>query len=181
MRCNAKQLRSYIETVISDACKSENRPNDVTFDAFLIDHKALLLLLNCKYLRVRRKVYYRIINNLNKRFGLTVVETEDMPTLEGADYYTTSYADAGYTVADIKVGKQHYFISASCGGSAVEKVHELLRDGDSGKCEEFQDAMKSVGGKQFYHDNLDTAFGQYCSDYARVFGKEVPIVSVQKV
>ena len=181
MRCNAKQLRSYIETVISDACKSENRPNDVTFDAFLIDHKALLLLLDCKYLRVRRKIYYRIINNLNKRFGLTVVETEDMPTLEGADYYTTSSADAGYTVADIKVGKQHYFISASCRGSAVEKVHELLRDGDSGKCGEFQDAMKSVGGKQFYHDNLDTAFGQYCSDYAKVFGKEVPIVSVQKV
>lgn len=181
-KCNIKKLRSYIEKVIADACKSENRPNDVTFDAFIIDNTALLLILHCKYLRVQRRVYYRILNNVPKHFGLSIVDVYGLVDVDNPDYVVSDYyVEAGYTVADIKVGKKHYFPWASCRGSAVEKVHESLRDGDFDKHREFLDAMESVGGKQFYYDNLDTAFELYKADYKRAFGTEPSTVSVQRV
>lgn len=175
-------LRGYIEKVIADACKSENRPNDVTFDAFIIDNTALLLILHCKYLRVQRRVYYRILNNVPKHFGLSIVDVHGLVDVDNPDYVVSDYyVEAGYTVADIKVGKKHYFPWASCIGSAAEKIHESLRDGDSDKHAEFLDAMKSVGGSQFYYDDLDTAFERYRTDYKKAFGKDAPTVGVVRV
>lgn len=80
---NIKRLRSYIEKAIADACKSENRPNDVTFDAFIIDNAALLLILHCKYQRVQRRVYYRILNNVTKHFGLSIVGVPGLVDVRG--------------------------------------------------------------------------------------------------
>ena len=175
-------LRGYIEKVIADACKSENRPNDVTFDAFIIDNTALLLILHCKYLRVQRRVYYRILNNVPKHFRLSIVDAYGLVDVDNPDYVVSDYyVEAGYTVADIKVGKKHYFPWASCRGSAVDRVHESLRDGDFDKCVEFREAMKSVGGSQFYYDDLNSAYERYKADYKRAFGKEPISVSVQRI
>ena len=63
----------------------------------------------------------------------------------------------------------------------VEKVHESLRDGDLDKHREFLDAMRSVGGSQFYYDDLDSAYERYKADYKRAFGKAPIFVSVQRV
>ena len=129
---NIKRLRSYIEKAIADACKSENRPNDVTFDAFIIDNAALLLILHCKYLRVQRRVYYRILNNVPKHFGLSIVDLYKVVDVPVPDYVAEEgYVEAGMTVADVKVGKTHYFIWPTRIGKCVDKVHEMLRDGVS--------------------------------------------------
>lgn len=56
-----------------------------------------------------------------------------------------------------------------------------MRDGDSDKHAEFLDAMKSVGGSQFYYDDLDTAFERYRTDYKKAFGKDAPTVGVVRV
>ena len=179
---NIKRLRSYIEKAIADACKSENRPNDVTFDAFIIDNAALLLILHCKYQRGQRRVYYRILNNVTKHFGLSIVGVPGLVDVDTPDYVASDYyVEAGYTVADIKVGKKHYFPWATCVGSAVDRVHESLRDGDFDKCVEFRDAMKSAGGSQFYYDDLNSAYERYKADYKRAFGKEPISVSVQRI
>lgn len=179
---NTRNLRAYIEKVISDACKSESRQNDVTFDAFVIDDTALFLLLHCKYLRVQRRVYYRILNNIPKHFGLSLAYFYGMVDIPHPDYVVSDeYVEAGYTVADIKVGNKHYFPWASCIGSSVDRVHEPLRSGDLDECEKFKKTMESVGGKQFYYDNLDTAFERYKADYKRAFGTEPITVSVQRV
>lgn len=73
-RLDYKKLRSYIEEVIDDACKEENRPNDVTFDAFVICNIALLLLLHCKDVLVQKRVHDRIRNEVPKYFGLPIVD-----------------------------------------------------------------------------------------------------------
>ena len=170
-------LRRYIEKVIAGACKSENRPNDVTFDAFIVDNTALLLILHCKYQRVQRRVYYRILNNVPKNFGLSIVDIYGLVSVEDPDYYAVEhYVEAGYTVADIKVGRKHYFISASCNGAAAEKIPESLRAGD---LDAFSEAMESAGGEWFYNDALDTAFERYKADYKKAFGKDPVSVSVK--
>ena len=79
------------------------------------------------------------------------------------------------------LNKKHYFPWASCRGSAVDRVHESLRDGDFDKCVEFREAMKSVGGSQFYYDDLNSAYERYKADYKRAFGKEPISVSVQRI
>lgn len=181
-KLNIKQLRSYIEKVIADACKSENRPNDVTFDAFVIDNTALLLLLHCKYMRVQRRVYYRILANLPKNFGLSVVDVYKLVDVTNPDYVASDhYVEAGMTVADIKVGKEHYFLWPSCRGKCVDRVHEMLRDGDFDKRLEFKRLMESVGGRQFYADALDSAYERYHADYKKAFGEDAPTVSVVRV
>ena len=90
---NIKQLRSYIEKVIDDACKEENRPNDVTFDAFVINNTALLLLLHCKYVLVQRRVHDRILRDVPERFGISVVDLyQEVRTAE--PYYCAGDAPA---------------------------------------------------------------------------------------
>lgn len=41
--------------------------------------------------------------------------------------------------------------------------------------------MESVGGGQFYYDDLDSAYEWYKADYKKVFGEEAPTVSVVRV
>ena len=179
---NIKRLRSYIEKAIADACKSENRPNDVTFDAFIIDNAALLLILHCKYLRVQRRVYYRILNNVPKNFGLSIVDFYKVVDVPVPDYVAEEgYVEAGMTVADIKVGKKHYFLWPSCRGKCVDRAHEMLRDGDFDKRLEFGRLMESVGGSQFYVKELDSAYERYRADYKKAFGEDAPAVSVVRV
>lgn len=64
-------LNQYIERVIREACDSEKRPNDVKFEYKLLPDKILLFSIKTQYLRVQRKIVYRLHNNLNKNFGLT--------------------------------------------------------------------------------------------------------------
>ncbi len=179
---NIKRLRSYIEKAIADACKSENRPNDVTFDAFIIDNAALLLILHCKYLRVQRRVYYRILNNVPKHFGLSIVDLYKVVDVPVPDYVAEEgYVEAGMTVADVKVGKTHYFIWPTRIGKCVDKVHEMLRDGGFGCGTQFRHIMESVGGKVFYTGDLDSAYEHYRTDYKKAFGEDAPAVSVVRV
>lgn len=49
------------------------------------------------------------------------------------------------------------------------------------KRREFKRLMESVGGGQFYYDDLDSAYEWYKADYKKVFGEEAPTVSVVRV
>lgn len=64
-------VRQYIEKVIQEACDSEKRPNDVKFKYQLLPDKTLLFSIKTQYLRVQRRVIYRLHKNLKKNFGLT--------------------------------------------------------------------------------------------------------------
>ena len=70
---NKAALAGYLEKVINDSYKAEEKNNDGSAEAWLIGDKALLLILRCKYLRVTRRVYYRLAHNLYKNFGLSLV------------------------------------------------------------------------------------------------------------
>lgn len=70
---NKAALAGYLQKVINDSYKAEEKNNDGSAEAWLIGDKALLLILRCKYLRVTRRVYYRLAHNLYKNFGLSLV------------------------------------------------------------------------------------------------------------
>lgn len=66
---NEKRLQEYIEKVISDACISENRPNDVKYEYRIIGDN-LLFAIRSNYRKVRVRVEYRLLKNLPKNFHL---------------------------------------------------------------------------------------------------------------
>lgn len=57
----------------------------------------------------------------------------------------------------------------------------MLRDGDFDKRLGFKRLMESVGGRQFYFDDLDSAYERYKADYKSAFGEDAPTVSVVRV
>lgn len=66
---NELKLYSYIEKVINEAALTEQRPNDVQYQ-FLIIENDLLFAIKSNYQRVRRRIEYRLLNNLKRNFGL---------------------------------------------------------------------------------------------------------------
>lgn len=184
-----KALVSYINKVIEDACKAENRPNDVTYFAYVIDGDNLFVEVKSQYLRVVRRIYYRLNRNIPKNFKMKLVdmwhkhywELNDKPDISIDDHYV----EAGYTVGHFKENGKNYFVSLTAIGSKADKLeHGLHADTVEGvweACDKLREQMESVGGCQFYFDNLDTAYETYVSDYEKVFGKKPLVLTIEKI
>lgn len=184
-----KALVSYINKVIEDACKAENRPNDVTYFAYVIDGDNLFVEVKSQYLRVVRRIYYRLNRNIPKNFKMKLVdmwhkhywELNDKPDISIDDHYV----EAGYTVGHFKEKGKNYFVSLTAIGSKADKLeHGLHADTVEGvweACDKLREQMESVGGCQFYFDNLDTAYETYVSDYEKVFGKKPLVLTIEKI
>lgn len=184
-----KALVSYINKVIEDACKAENRPNDVKYFAYIIDGDNLFVEVKSQYLRVVRRIYYRLNRNIPKNFKMKLVdmwhkhywELNDKPDISIDDHYV----EAGYTVGHFKENGKNYFVSLTAIGSKADKLeHGLHADTVEGvweACEKLREQMESVGGYQFYFNNLDTAYETYVSDYEKVFGKKPLVLTIEKI
>lgn len=184
-----KALVSYINKVIEDACKAENRPNDVKYFAYVIDGDNLFVEVKSQYLRVVRRIYYRLNRNIPKNFKMKLVdmwhkyywELNDKPDISIDD----SHIEAGYTVGHFKENGKNYFVSLTAIGSKADKLeHGLNADTVEGvwaACDKLREQMESVGGHQFYYDNLDTAYETYVSDYEKVFGKKPLVLTIEKI
>lgn len=184
-----KALVSYINKVIEDACKAENRPNDVKYFAYVIDGDNLFVEIKSQYLRVVRRIYYRLNRNIPKNFKMKLVdmwhkhywELNDKPDISIDDHYV----EAGYTVGHFKENGRNYFVSLTAIGSKADKLeHGLHADTVEGvweACEKLREQMESVGGYQFYFNNLDTAYETYVSDYEKVFGKKPLALTIEKI
>lgn len=184
-----KALVSYINKVIEDACKAENRPNDVKYFAYVIDGDNLFVEVKSQYLRVVRRIYYRLNRNIPKNFKMKLVdmwhkyywELNDKPDISIDD----SHIEAGYTVGHFKENGKNYFVSLTAIGSKADKLeHGLHADTVEGvweACDKLREQMESVGGHQFYYDNLDTAYETYVSDYEKVFGKKPLVLTIEKI
>ena len=184
-----KALVSYINKVIEDACKAEDRPNDVTYFAYVIDGDNLFVEVKSQYLRVVRRIYYRLNRNIPKNFKMKLVdmwhkhywELNDKPDISIDDHYV----EAGYTVGHFKENGRNCFVSLTAIGSKADKLeHGLHADTVEGvweACEKLREQMESVGGYQFYFNNLDTAYETYVSDYEKVFGKKPLVLTIEKI
>lgn len=62
-------LENYINKCVADAAEAENRPNDVRYEYLILD-KYLLFACESKYQGVTRRLFFRLLNNLPKNFGL---------------------------------------------------------------------------------------------------------------
>lgn len=184
-----KALVSYINKVIEDACKAENRPNDVKYFAYVIDGDNLFVEVKSQYLRVVRRIYYRLNRNIPKNFKMKLVdmwhkyywELNDKPDISIDD----SHIEAGYTVGHFKENGKNYFVSLTAIGSKADKLEHGLHaetvEGVWEACDKLREQMESVGGHQFYYDNLDTAYETYVSDYEKVFGKKPLALTIEKI
>ena len=179
---NKAKLRKYIEKVIDDACKAEERPNDVQFEAYVIDKSSLLLVINTKFMRVKRRIYYRISHNIQRHFGLTMVSIYKVIEVQHPDFIMEDdRVDAGYTVCDIKTNKGHYFIWASAIGNKSHLIPESIRSGNQDAITAFRNKLESVGGHLYYYDDLDNAFEAYKADYLAAFGNEPATVQYEQI
>lgn len=66
---NEFALLYYIDKVISESTKAENRPNDVRYQYIIIGND-LLFVIKSKYQKIRRRIEYRLLHNLERNFGL---------------------------------------------------------------------------------------------------------------
>lgn len=71
---NINNLQNYIKLVVHQAHESENKPADRFFlQAWLLNYTDLAVVVSSPYLRVTRKVYYRLNQNIPKNFHLRMV------------------------------------------------------------------------------------------------------------
>lgn len=66
---NEFALYYYIDKVIAESAAKEQGPNDVRYQ-FLIIGNDLLFAIKSQYQRVRRRIEYRLLHNLERNFGL---------------------------------------------------------------------------------------------------------------
>lgn len=66
---NEFSLLYYIDKVIAESAKAENRPNDVRYQYIIIGND-LLFVIKSQYQKVRRRIEYRLLRNLKRNFGL---------------------------------------------------------------------------------------------------------------
>lgn len=193
---NKPALAGYLQKVINDSYKAEEKNNDGSAEAWLIGDKAVLLILRCKYLRVARRVYYRLANNLYKNFGLSLVTMNRSvdPSHAGIDDVTpedfhavSHYAETGRTMAYIKSGKNRFFLYPSLDESHKGRCGHLLPDRvrnqnyRDGSLEAYHKALLNAGHDLYYYENLDTAFAACKKAYEDTFHEPAPEISVEQL
>lgn len=148
------KLDIYINKCIEDACKAEKRENDVKFQ-YMIIGKELIFGIKSKYMRVRRRIEYRLLRNLKKNFGYTlnlvypfsIQETgllDSMFEIFETDYIPFSHAICKWTLFD----KEYYVIyclgnrpNDELGIQHIKKLEENGFNYPNGNWEEFSDAF----------------------------------------
>ena len=189
-----QKVKNYISKVIDDACESEGHPKDSSFSAYIIDGDTLVLFLYSKYARVYHRVFYRLKNNLEKNFGISLgpvkwsgrnkrdwVREDEKPAFTMDDCYVS----AGYCVAQIIENGHPWFISVT----AIGAKKDLLPAGLNAKgtkdvwaaVEDLGRNMDRVGGSLYYDDDLNIAYEKYRSDFKRAYGEAASEVSVEKL
>ena len=65
-----QNIMRYLSLVCKQAAKVENRNNDVKWQFCIISDVYFIVAFKTKYLRVYRRILYRLANNFEKNFGL---------------------------------------------------------------------------------------------------------------
>lgn len=85
-------VERYINKVIEDSAKAEDRPNDVEWVYKFIDGD-LLFCMKSKYIRVMRRIMFRLNNNLQKNFGINFCMLMPDPMKYGNEYWQSKHWD----------------------------------------------------------------------------------------
>ena len=174
---DVNKLKQYIDRVIDEACKSEGRENKVRYQACLIDNN-LIFAFKCRYIRVRKKIEYRLLKNLKKNFGLDFSLVMSDPLHERPDVLEATKfdlfpiscgVDPNYSVAEWTVFGKKYLIRS------FERKHlnPFVRN-DSGR-EGFRkhlQAMKDHG----YDYREKHSWSDYEQAYEAAYGE--PVVKI---
>ena len=181
-------LLRYIDKIIHDSCVTEERDEKhVSYHAAIIDNTALLFVLKCPWLRVTRRILYRLSNNLKKNFGLSLVDIifdktwgtwmkypEDNPSVF---YAVDHYAEIEHTIAMVKFENDliRYFIQPSH-NNPDPKFQKFF---DAGYMANIQEKFLAAGKKPYYYADLSTALDRCRKDYREVFHRDMISVSVE--
>lgn len=117
MKVNEKDLKRYIEKVISEAAVAENRENDVQYQYLIIDND-LLFAVKSKYRRILRKIGFRLFKNLERNFGLHFNFVYSNLFVEFGECFRSSV----YSICDQKsagIDPNHSFVEWDCLGRKV--------------------------------------------------------------
>lgn len=157
---NTERVESYIKIVVDGACESENHPDSAQYEYTIIG-KSLIFAVKSNYLRVIRRILFRLNNNLEKNFGLSFQPI--YPYHEIRDYNTYYH----WTPKSDGVDPNH----------AIRKYTLFGKDGTL--CSSWGNRMSGLGrihlenlrkaGFDCYHDNN---FDHFLAAYKAVYGEE---------
>lgn len=151
-----KDLKHYIDMVIEDACKAENRNNDVKYQYCIIQNN-LVLVLRTHYRRVLSRIEYRLKRNVTKNFGLIYDRNFDI--YDGIDF---NYSIAEWNVFGKNMTVRTYPRNPRC--------YELLNPlaVEAGCYSLHVERLKLLDPNY-----TKMTWNQYCSAYEQLYGKPV--------
>jgi len=176
MKKNEKQITSYIEKVISEAAAAENHENDVQYQYLLIDND-LLFAIKSKYQRVRRRIEYRLLHNLERNFGLCFNLVYPDKPFENIDCFKASH----YSIYDQTNGitPNNSFMEWTCFGRkvTVTSVYGIRPDNELGMAH--LNRLKE-NGYDFTVGSSEQKWELFKEAYERAYG-ETPMDGFRKM
>jgi len=143
------KIDRYINKVISDACLAEGKENDVQYQ-FRIVEDVVVFAIDTKFERVKRRVEYRLRNNIPKNFGLKFNEDFDI--------YIGGF-DLNYSIMRWDVFGQFSTLRAF-----GDKEHLQPKHGENETLDFFIDRK---------YDQDESGWNSYLSDFEKVYGKRL--------
>ncbi|MNY85844.1 hypothetical protein D3C78_20440 [compost metagenome] len=171
------KIDSYIKKVITDACVSENKPNDVTYQ-FGILEGTVIFVINTRYIRVKRKIQYRLQNGIPKNF--------DLKFNEGFDIVIGAF-DLNFAIARWDVFEHFATISAFWPHNHLRPLYTNFdTSGEWVPAKHIEELAKVNGvmSKEEFHENWTgyedgiRGWNKYLEDYKKVYGYDMPKIYI---
>lgn len=203
---NIEKIKSYIRTVVDQAHQSETKSAERFYlQAWLLNGTDLVVFATSPYIRVIRKIYYRLNRNMYKNFGIRMVDVSSLiyhaGPAEQADCPRSAIslqtcAYLGMCVGELRVEaiNLHCFINVALrrdyqeAGYLDEFIPPQLRvDNDIERCDMQQElddkALKAVPGARvyMYPCDFEDPVGTSIEAYAKVTGYTQPRMCIQEV
>ena len=136
----AKSIENYLNIVCADAAKAEQRENDVEYQ-FAELNGTVILAIRTKYLRMRRRILYRLANkfetNIHKPPCVMGMRPSEIPEVLRLPYDEYPGVDVNYSVVEWPIFGKPFTIRDHRRGP----IHEYLLGEDKPVTEYLADLL----------------------------------------
>lgn len=171
---NTKRICDYINKVCAEAAASEGRPNDVKWQ-FCMVHNHMIFAMKTGYIRVWRRVMYRLQRNVEKNFGVQFkpISTNVRDSLSwddkfhGYDFFPMSDGvDPNYSFTSWELFGEKGTLRAFRDELLLNPQFNM--EGSKCASKHYQDLCELHGVEQIKYSSWE----DYCEDYKKLYGYE---------
>ena len=171
------ELKNYIEKVIADSCKTENRVDDVDYQYCIIQN-TIVFCIKTKYQRLSRRIIYRLSKNTERNFGLkfSLVYPDILEFSNGFGIDVTEsecYFDINHTFTRWNVFGNNAYLSTY---PANPNYAELLNPNYDIKGQEMMSSHVEEILKIYPDYYGKMTWDEYVDIYKEMYGKDIYVI-----